>query len=1096
LAQTSRHLRWVDLANVLLRLAVGLLGYLILVVLLDHWVVSGGLSNTGRVVTLLILIVSAIGYLYWFMVRPLLQPINPVYVAHTIEKSRSKVKNSLINFLFLRDQRPAVSEGVRDTVGHEAIERLDDFTPDSAVDRRHLIRWGYLFTGLVVLFGFYLILSPKNPLTSVARLFLPTAEIAVPSRVQFAEIAPGNTIVPIGQPVKISAIVRGLDDESPVRCLFTTADRQNVDQPIPMKIPAEGFRYECTLPPGPLGAQQPIEYRLIAGDAHSPTFTIGVEEPPEIKINSVRYDYPAYTNLPSKTTDQSDLIGIEGTKVTLQAESNVPLSQAQIDFDCRGVAIRSMLVDQAKATGRFVLRLNPDQPTEPLYRTYQLLIRDTDGRKNHRPTRHTIEVFADLPPTVAFVQPPPELIELPQNGQHQWDVKAADPDFGLRQVGLRIERAGLDLPVEPTLNLTDPTPAHSGPWQGEISFEPSRYRLKVGDQITYRVVAVDNKSPSPNRTSTARYKIVITEPIEKAPQEKTTDQLEGDRKDPDAQQKQDEQQEGQADQQKEDQTGQSDQQSEGQESQEQQPSDQQSTDDSESGQDDQPQKPGEKEDQRPSEEPSEPEPGDQGESPKPDDSTETEDKSPKAEQEPTDQPSEGDQQQKQPDQPSEEGQQQQGQQQEGQQQDGQKPTEGGQGGQEQEGQQPTDQPGSESAKPGDDRAGEGEPSAKKSTSKDGGQQDGDQQQPGQQQSDQRDTNGQPAADQPTEPIDGQSNPGDVFERVLKHREKTDPSPPDKKPTPAKPEPGKTDSGKPDDGTGEKPPAGDLPESETDEVPDDAKLRRSDRPSDGKPKPKADKGEVDTTDLKPSDGRPTDQQPDDDQPSIDGKKPQKPAPGQAEPPSDSTEPEPTAAEKAKPDSAKPDSSEGESPSQDGPDQPPTPDQRPSGEESKTLPTDPDKSAAPGQSPKRGKPSEPKSVETAAEKANREYAQKQTVLALEYLKDQLAADEPDERLLKSLGGWTRADLAQFVRRWESMRRAAAVETDQTGQAKNQWEEAIKSLGIARGRSELKASTETDESDSTRGTGRLAPPSSWQDQIRAYRKSIGQPRKNKTP
>src|SRR5215207_1185096 len=48
--RTRRTLKLVDLAAGLITLAIGLLGFVLLAAVLDHWVVPGGLSEAGRAI--------------------------------------------------------------------------------------------------------------------------------------------------------------------------------------------------------------------------------------------------------------------------------------------------------------------------------------------------------------------------------------------------------------------------------------------------------------------------------------------------------------------------------------------------------------------------------------------------------------------------------------------------------------------------------------------------------------------------------------------------------------------------------------------------------------------------------------------------------------------------------------------------------------------------------------------------------------------------------------------------------------------------------------------------------------------------------------
>ena len=109
LGQTRRHVKWVDVADGAIRLAIGVLAYLLLAVLIDQRLVSGGLGVWGRMLLWLGLWLGGGIYFVRRLLPPLLHRVNPIYAAATIEKSEPTLKNSLINFLLLRSHRQEVA---------------------------------------------------------------------------------------------------------------------------------------------------------------------------------------------------------------------------------------------------------------------------------------------------------------------------------------------------------------------------------------------------------------------------------------------------------------------------------------------------------------------------------------------------------------------------------------------------------------------------------------------------------------------------------------------------------------------------------------------------------------------------------------------------------------------------------------------------------------------------------------------------------------------------------------------------------------------------------------------------------------------------
>ena len=85
LRKTRRQVRAVDLSSAVLVLVAGVLCYLLLATLVDHWVVSGGLGYGGRTLAWAICLTAAVIWTGYILVPLVFRRINPVYAAHAIE---------------------------------------------------------------------------------------------------------------------------------------------------------------------------------------------------------------------------------------------------------------------------------------------------------------------------------------------------------------------------------------------------------------------------------------------------------------------------------------------------------------------------------------------------------------------------------------------------------------------------------------------------------------------------------------------------------------------------------------------------------------------------------------------------------------------------------------------------------------------------------------------------------------------------------------------------------------------------------------------------------------------------------------------------
>lgn len=537
LERTRRYVRSVDVAFGCMTLVAGVLIYLTLAMVLDHWVFTGGLGFRGRLVLWTLLVVGATGYFLRWILPAMVRRVNPVYAAQAIEQSRSSLKNSLINFLLLRGERERVAQVVYEAIEQRAASDLRRVSVETTVDRSHVLRLGYILAGMVVILAMYLLISPKNPLISFRRVIWPWAHVAAPTRVVIDNVEPGDWSTFLGEFAAVTAEVSGLNPGEGVTLYYTTADQQIVGAAVPMTVSSEGYRWRCVLPPGSLGLQQDLDYYLAAGDARTPTYHVQVQVNPVIVVERVDYHYPPYTGISDESVEhEGNLRAIEGTQVTLHAKANQEIARAEIDLDCTGKPGLVMKSQATDAAGQFVLRMKPDAPEQPEYTSYQLRFTDTHKRDNRQPIRHRIEVLRDLPPEVQVVEPAEEEVAVAENGQLDIRVRAADPDFGLRQVVLRLQRKGTDLPVPPLLRKPFPAEPLKGEFKGSYRFEPAKLGLKAGEHVVCWAEADDNRAtddnqPKPNRTESfpkRRIAIVDSQP-HRAGQPKPGDGQEGPR---------------------------------------------------------------------------------------------------------------------------------------------------------------------------------------------------------------------------------------------------------------------------------------------------------------------------------------------------------------------------------------------------------------------------------------------------------------------------------------------------------------------------------------------------------------------------------------
>ncbi len=503
------QVKGVELAGALLTLAFGCVLFFLAAALVDHWVFPGGLNHWGRL-AFCILFVGGLG---WYVVRRLvplcIRRINPTYAAQTIEKGKPTLKNALVNFLFLREDHAGVSERVFQAVEEQAATSLSRVSVEATVDRSRVVRLGYLLLAAVAIFGIYCLASPKNPFATIGRVVMPWADIQQPTRVTIADVQPGSRTAYLGEAVEISAEVRGNGADEPVRVLYSTADGQTIDKPVVMTLPPNSYRHTAKIPAEDAGLQQNITYRIEAGDAVSPTFTLQEAAAPVITIDSIDYQYPAYTErAPVHVENKGDVQALEGTTVTIHGHANQPLHNAVIVLAGeKGRQERPMRIEEKSdgknVVGSFTLALADREHGVPQFTRYMLR---PDGREKPEPVQYRINVFPDLAPEIKFLAPDKEEFDLPSNGRAALELRAVD-DIALSEVTLSAvvgKRALLD--KQPLLQTI-----RRGPFDAKYVFDAAKFKLNDGDLVEYWANARDNRQPAANEAQTVLRRIRIVQ---------------------------------------------------------------------------------------------------------------------------------------------------------------------------------------------------------------------------------------------------------------------------------------------------------------------------------------------------------------------------------------------------------------------------------------------------------------------------------------------------------------------------------------------------------------------------------------------------------
>ena len=520
LEKTSGEVRLVEISTAILTICLTVLGYLLVLGILEHWILLNGLSALTRSLLLISLFVVLILYTRRRLLPYVRYKISLAYAAHTIEQSEPRLKNSLLNFLFLRRQKKGVPDVVFRGLEHQAATGLSRVSLDLSIERKRLTFLGGAVIAIILFGALYTIFSPKSLAPAVGRMLFPWADIDVATRVTIRDVEPGSKNVAMRSNVEISATVKGLRDAESVTLVFSSAGGGAVDRRLPMQAASTSDRYDCQITEANTGMVNNLTYHIEAGDAVSKSYELQVMPAPSFQVTEVEYEYPAYTGLESrKVQGVGDLRAIEGTRVRIHAEATDEIEVATLHLQ-PGVEIEEEISERMNANGnraecQLMLgrkTLAGDSTAE--YVSYRLSLKTASGETNPSQIRHQISVLRDEAPIVEILMPQQATLELREDDSLTFEVRGRDPDFRLTDLWLE-GHAGDREPLK--IDLLGRSKRAGEPLRvvhrESTNFVPRDWDLKAGETISIFAVAIDNKQPAANRSETASVQVSILPPL-------------------------------------------------------------------------------------------------------------------------------------------------------------------------------------------------------------------------------------------------------------------------------------------------------------------------------------------------------------------------------------------------------------------------------------------------------------------------------------------------------------------------------------------------------------------------------------------------------
>lgn len=513
LQRVQQRIRWLDLAAAALGFAILTLGYGLLMVLLDRLF---QLPLGARQAAFVVYLLGAVGYLGWTVALPLLRRINPYFAARQLERTLPEAKNSIVNWLDLREQ--ALSPSVQTALGQRAARDLTQANVEEAVNPKQATWMGGIAAGLLLGMFLLFLFGPGQFSSLLKRAFAPFGDTSVPTRTTLVLLQPekGDLEVRVGHAVSFSVEVQGRVPHAgapdAVRLLYRYQDGDAFEE-RPLDRGDSSAHWVGVLPAPQV--RNGFWYKIAAGDTLTAEYRVGVKTPPLVTGFDVTYRYRKYRGGMEQTDRNANLTAHRGTEVTLVARTNRAVKEGQLVIDGAKPILAELLPDDPQAM-RFQLTLTQDGK-------YRIFFTSAENEKNTDPMAYTIKVLSDLAPTVELKKPGID-IELPANGTLRLEGVARD-DFGVASLVLHLKlEDGTMLKAKPyregkSFQLADNTFPQTLDYKDFVELEKVQlengrlWEPKPGQVLEYELEAADGCDVSgPHVARTPTYRVKITEP--------------------------------------------------------------------------------------------------------------------------------------------------------------------------------------------------------------------------------------------------------------------------------------------------------------------------------------------------------------------------------------------------------------------------------------------------------------------------------------------------------------------------------------------------------------------------------------------------------
>ena len=537
LKKTSARVRWLDGLSLLFGFFLLLFGYVTAILVLESFV---ELSAVARIVSLSVFAVGMLAFLILAVVPFLRTRVNPYYSAIRLEETIPEGKDSLINWLDVKESD--IPPAFRQAMGVRAATDLKKADPEEASQNSSPL-WlgaalGVLALTLIVVF----LCSPSRFSSKLLRAFSPlqTNPLISPVRVAFITPKEDRHYVLLNRPVQVHVQISGDVREAgsrgaPVLEYRSTTNGKYVAKPLEQ---VDRLDWVATLSGAEI--QHGAYYRITAGNYSTKERQIIARAAPQVLEYAITAIYPEYAkkqqpkepirfrpnDTASDDAKKTPLSFLQGTKVTFRAITNRELQKSYLELK-QGESTEKQF-GQSPQKESHIAQFAPIELREPGH--FRVGFTPAHGPDYLEAKPHAFLILQDQKPTAEWLAPTEKTIKRPANGTVVLSALVKD-DYGVRSIRLRmkvtpVSGESLELNPNPYVTATkentrDFSFGTEVPYEDLLELEklhelhPKMKPLQAKTKIEYWLEARDNCSyPEGNHGNLGKSEvqtIIITE---------------------------------------------------------------------------------------------------------------------------------------------------------------------------------------------------------------------------------------------------------------------------------------------------------------------------------------------------------------------------------------------------------------------------------------------------------------------------------------------------------------------------------------------------------------------------------------------------------